>query len=187
MIPIYSLSQQWPKRTRTSSAISPMTHQSSTSNVSQPTNGTNVAHHVNASFSTTNTSNVTTDEISEQNKVILESSDISLVKFNSSKSNQSLEMSAIRSSKASSENVENVESSTKSQLVQKLMSTLGLSYCPPIPPDLGRRVTCYINPVPYVSIRFFVFSRQHQRKYYARRYESNRISFCWKITTRWLV
>lgn len=67
--------------------------------------------------------------------MILES-DISLVKLNSSKSYESLEMSAI-SSKASNEYLENYESSTKPQLVQKIMSSLGINYCPPIPPDLG--------------------------------------------------
>lgn len=66
--------------------------------------------------------------------MILES-DISLVKLNSSKSYESLEMSAI-SSKASNEYLDN-ESSTKPQLVQKIMSSLGINYCPPIPPDLG--------------------------------------------------
>lgn len=63
--------------------------------------------------------------------------DVSLVvKVNSSKANESLEMSAM-SSKANIENLENIENSTKPQLVQKIMASLGLNYCPPIPPDLG--------------------------------------------------
>lgn len=134
---IFSLSQQWPKRTRTSSGISNLSHRSSTSSISQTTNSTNdnsthVQHNINSTFSTTNTSN---DEISEKNKVILEN-DISLVKSNSSKSNESLDMSAT-TVKTSLEYVNSVESSTNSQFVQKLMTTLGLNYCPPIPPDLG--------------------------------------------------
>ncbi|KAJ6647704.1 Beta-1,4-N-acetylgalactosaminyltransferase bre-4 [Pseudolycoriella hygida] len=127
-------SQQWPKRTRTSFAISHLSHGSSTKNVSYSTNVTNTPQqNVNVTFYTTNTSN-SNDEINEKNKVILES-DISLVKLNSSKSNESLEMSAI-SSKSSGENLDNIESSTKSVMLQKIMSTLGPNYCPPIPPDL---------------------------------------------------
>lgn len=67
--------------------------------------------------------------------MILEN-DISLVKSNSSKSNESLDMSAT-TVKTNLENVNSLESSTNSQFVQKLMTTLGLNYCPPIPPDLG--------------------------------------------------
>lgn len=133
-----SFAQQWPKRTRTSSAISHLSHRSSANNISQSTNNTNATHvqpSVNVTFSTTtNTSNLN-DEISEKNKVILEN-DISLVKLNSSKSNESLEMSAMNP-KASLETLETIENSTKPQLVQKIIATLGLNYCPPIPPDLG--------------------------------------------------
>ncbi|XP_037048101.1 beta-1,4-N-acetylgalactosaminyltransferase bre-4-like isoform X2 [Bradysia coprophila] len=126
-----SFAQQWPKRTRSSFSISHFTHRSTTNSSHSTDNTTNVAHSSDsATFSTTNTSNLN----DAKNKVILES-DISLVKLNSSKSNESLEMSAM-TSRASTDNLDSVDNSTKSQFVQKIMSTLGLNHCPPIPPDL---------------------------------------------------
>lgn len=140
----FSLSQQWPKRTRTSSAISHLSHQSPlstngtrTNSISHLTNSTNVhiAHqNDNSTFLTTNTSN-TNNEISVKTKVILEKDISNLLKLNSSKSNET-------DTSASSEHLESLESSTKSQLVEKLMTKFGSNYCPPIPPDLGNAKPC---------------------------------------------